>query len=218
MKIIGFVNEKGGVGKTTLSTNIAVAMRRRGLAVQFIDLDPQQSAQGWLDGRAEDGLEPVLEALSTSREALIRGYDGYKLVSQLRQQFGDLDYLIVDTPLAAQNSWVYDVARHLDYIALPLKPGPFDIGSSMLAQGTISGFGIPHHFYLNGAKKGPKILVMAVEALEQTGLLCPAIVYDRTAFVLAAMEGKSVYEMKGAQPAVAEIEAVTDFIMSKVGA
>ncbi len=41
MKIISFINNKGGVGKTTLSTNIASGLAVKGYKVLAIDLDPQ---------------------------------------------------------------------------------------------------------------------------------------------------------------------------------
>ena len=45
MFVISFINMKGGVGKTTLSTNIAYTLaRKEGKKVLFIDVDPQFNA------------------------------------------------------------------------------------------------------------------------------------------------------------------------------
>ncbi|HRX26029.1 MAG TPA: AAA family ATPase, partial [Aminivibrio sp.] len=43
MRIVGFCNLKGGVGKTTACQNLAVALARRGLRVAALDLDPQSN-------------------------------------------------------------------------------------------------------------------------------------------------------------------------------
>ena len=47
MKTIAIVAEKGGVGKTTLATHLAVHAQSEGQRTVIIDLDPQASARKW---------------------------------------------------------------------------------------------------------------------------------------------------------------------------
>lgn len=48
MSIVGIVNQKGGVGKTTLAVHLAVALARQEKRVCVVDGDPQGSATSWL--------------------------------------------------------------------------------------------------------------------------------------------------------------------------
>lgn len=57
--IISFLNQKGGVGKTTISTNVAYALSQRGFKVLLVDSDPQHSASDWVSVRGDKEL-PLL--------------------------------------------------------------------------------------------------------------------------------------------------------------
>ena len=58
--IIGLLNQKGGVGKTTLSVNVAACLARTGARVLLVDTDPQGSALDWAAARQQAPLYPVL--------------------------------------------------------------------------------------------------------------------------------------------------------------
>ena len=53
--IIALLNQKGGVGKTTLATHIAGELAMRGQQVVLLDADPQGSALDWTQRRAQQG-------------------------------------------------------------------------------------------------------------------------------------------------------------------
>jgi chromosome partitioning protein len=61
-RIVTFVNQKGGVGKTTTAVNVSAALGRRGQRVLLLDLDPQANATSasGVDGRDLDGVYEVL--------------------------------------------------------------------------------------------------------------------------------------------------------------
>ena len=80
MKVIALVSQKGGAGKTTLATGLAVSGERAGLSTVLVDLDPQASAAKWGDLRAAEipvvttapatRIAPVLDAARAAGAAL----------------------------------------------------------------------------------------------------------------------------------------------------
>lgn len=72
IRLIG--SQKGGPGKSTIATNLAVAYARAGRDVALVDGDRQRSTARWYADRVENGHEPAiacLEKLDNMRETLI---------------------------------------------------------------------------------------------------------------------------------------------------
>ena len=65
MKIISVVCQKGGAGKTTIATNLAVLAERAGYPTVLLDLDPQATAAKWGDKRG--GAAPDVVAAQAGR-------------------------------------------------------------------------------------------------------------------------------------------------------
>ena len=64
MKVISFVTQKGGSGKTTLAFSCAVAAEKTGLKVLIVDMDPQGTAERWYQDRELE--TPPLVRINTS--------------------------------------------------------------------------------------------------------------------------------------------------------
>ncbi len=65
--IFAFLNQKGGVGKTTLATHIAGELAMRGLHVILLDADPQGSSLDWTQRRSQQGLPRLFSAVGGNR-------------------------------------------------------------------------------------------------------------------------------------------------------
>jgi chromosome partitioning protein len=112
MPVIAVANPKGGVGKSTLATNVAGALARRGRAVMLGDLDRQQSSRHWL-------------ALRPPQLPAIRGWDGDG-GDTVRPPKGTT-HVVLDTPAGLHGRRLDAVMKLADRLLIPLQPSLFDI-------------------------------------------------------------------------------------------
>ncbi len=112
MPVVVVANPKGGVGKSTLSTNIAGYYASKGHSVMLGDADRQQSSRLWL------GLRPA-----TARP--IQTWDvGEDKLAKLPK---GTTHVVLDTPAGLEGPRMKDVLRHADKVIVPLQPSVFDI-------------------------------------------------------------------------------------------
>lgn len=112
MPVVVVANPKGGVGKSTLSTNIAGYYASQGHQVMLGDADRQQSSRLWL------GLRPA-----TARP--IQPWEvGEDRVAKLPK---GVTHVVLDTPAGLKGSRMKDVLDHADKVIVPLQPSVFDI-------------------------------------------------------------------------------------------
>ena len=112
MPVIVVANPKGGVGKTTLSTNLAGYLASRGRAVMLGDVDRQQSSRTWLGLRAT-GL-PKIAAWEVTQGDVVRPPKG-------------TTHIVLDTPAGLHGKRLDEVMKLADKVLIPLQPSIFDI-------------------------------------------------------------------------------------------
>ncbi|MBI3157386.1 MAG: ParA family protein [Burkholderiales bacterium] len=112
MPVIVIANPKGGVGKSTLATNIAGALAAAGRAPMLGDVDRQQSSRQWL-------------ALRPPQLATIRGWE-VAPGDIVRPPRGTTD-IVLDTPAGLHGKRLDAVLRIADRILVPLQASLFDI-------------------------------------------------------------------------------------------
>lgn len=114
MKIVSILNQKGGVGKTTLSTNIAHCLKEeKEKKVLLVDSDPQGSARDW-NAAGEAKILPVI------------GIDRPTLDKDIKAVEGNYDFIVIDgaPQLAAM---AIAAIKCSDIILIPVQPSPYDI-------------------------------------------------------------------------------------------
>lgn len=112
MPVIVVANPKGGVGKSTLATNVAGWLARQGQAVMLGDVDRQQSARQWL------GLRPPQLPRISGWEV-----DANDIVKPPK----GTSHVVLDTPAGLRGKRLDAVLKIADKLLIPLQPSLFDI-------------------------------------------------------------------------------------------
>ena len=112
MPVVVIANPKGGVGKSTLATNVAGYFASRGRAVMLGDADKQQSSKLWL------GLRPAAARVVTSWEIN---------VDLIGKPPKGTTHVVLDTPGGLSGSLFKNVIAMGDKVIVPLQPSVFDI-------------------------------------------------------------------------------------------
>lgn len=113
MPVVLVANPKGGVGKSTLATNIAGYFASQGHAVMLGDIDRQQSSRLWL------GLRPPAAAP-------IRSWDANADGDLLKPPPGTT-HAVLDSPAGLHGRRLKEVLALADAVVVPLQPSIFDI-------------------------------------------------------------------------------------------
>lgn len=196
MKVLSLISQKGGVGKTTLATALAVAATQDGKRVVMMDLDPQASASFWMDTRKDDTL--AVTSVPASRLAHV--------LAAADQAGADL--AIVDTPPFAKDI-AFEAAQHADFVLIPTRPAVLDVMAMTRTIELIRTFQRPAAVVLTFCPPMGKEIEDTEGAVQALGAeLCPVRIGNRIAYSRAQQSGHTAQELDPQGKAAKEIESL----------
>jgi chromosome partitioning protein len=186
-KVIAILNQKGGVGKTTLAVHLATAFARKKRTVLLIDADPQGSALDWAAARRGAPLFPVV------------GLPKSSIHKELPALANNYELVIIDGPPR-----VYDVAKSAcgasDLVLIPVQPSPYDVWAAkeiidLLSEAEIHKPNLKTAFMINRKIVNTAIGRDVADALSEYPVpVLRTAVCQRVAFAESAAQGLTVFE------------------------
>jgi chromosome partitioning protein len=202
---IAVLNQKGGVGKTTLAVNLATAAHLDGRKTLLVDLDRQGSSLDWGAQRREGSK---LQGLSVVKvDKALRG-------PHFRELIDGRDVVIFDGP-PRLGEFIRAAAALVDVVLIPIQPSAVDLWAAAetledLAQADqirseLGREPVRRLFVMNRVVKGTLFANEVPKAIGEAGTLAKTSIHQRSAYVRTVAEGESVLTQRLDPQATEEI-------------
>ena len=204
MKTIALISQKGGVGKTTLATALAVAAHLDGRSAAVVDLDPQASASFWKDARQAE--EPAVTAVPPTRLGAV--LDAARSTG--------CDWTVIDAPPMAKDI-AFEAARQADFILVPTRPAVLDVMAISRTLELVVHYGRPAAVVLSLCPvRGREVADTETAVRELGAVVAPVRIHNRIAFSRAQQSGMTAQEFLPSGPAAEEIRQLYQYVCSMV--
>ena len=205
--IVSLLNQKGGVGKTTLAVHIASALALRGHRVLLVDADPQGSALDWSASRQTDALFPVV------------GLPTKNLHREIMPHLPNYDDIVIDGPPRV-NELARAAIIAADIVLVPVQPSPYDVWAAkeiveLLSEASVFKSDQKSAFVINRKIVNTAIGRDVAEALADYALpVFAASISQRVAFAESAAQGSTVLELEPGSTASQEMGRLVDELLA----
>lgn len=209
MPVVALLNEKGGVGKTTIATHLARGLQQAGHEVVVIDSDPQGSARDWYVAAGETNTLPPVIGLD--RPAL------FKNLSSIARGFA---WVVIDGSPSVE-ALAVAALKAADRVLIPVQPSPYDVWAAeslvelVQARQDIADGRPAAAFVVSRQIVGTKLAGEVREALEGYGLpILHSFTSQRVSYPNSAARGSTVLDDEPEGAAAAEVRALVEEILA----
>lgn len=205
--VIALLNQKGGVGKTTLAVHLSMALAQRGRTTMLVDADPQGSALDWSASRQAAPLFPVI------------GLPTKTLHRDIPAHQAKYEAIVIDGPPRV-NELARAAILASDLVLIPVQPSPYDVWAAkeiveLLSEASVFKETQKSAFVINRRIVNTAIGRDVAEALSGYGVpVLTASVCQRVAFAESAAHGSTVLELEPHGLAAQEITRLVDEVLA----
>lgn len=204
-KVITVAQHKGGAGKTTIATHLAIGLAQNGYRVAALDTDPQGSMSSWYEARQRYGHEGMVEIGFSAFS------DWWRVRPEIDRLRDNYDLVIIDCPPHTKDD-AQKAVSEADLVVVPIQPSPTDLWATMKTIDLTNDEEAHTYLLLNRIISNSKLSRQFIEELPRCRF--DATIGNRVAFSMAMGEGKAVTETESSSLAAQEICAVVDELES----
>jgi chromosome partitioning protein len=201
MPVLAVLNQKGGVGKTTIATSVAMGLAEQRRRVLLIDADAQGSALDW---KAARGDLPSFPVIGLPRDTIHR---------EIATLANGYDWVVIDGPPRISTVAKSAIAAS-DIVVIPVQPSPYDVWAAkdtvdLIAEARVVKDDLIALFAVNRRIVGTAIGRDVEKALAEYPIaVLKTAICQRIAFAESAAAGKTVLETEPAGLAAGEVRGL----------
>jgi chromosome partitioning protein len=210
MPVLAILNQKGGVGKTTLATSIAAALALLGKRVLLIDADQQGSALDWRAARGE--TEAGFTVVGIPKDTIHR---------EIGALSKDYDWVVIDGPPRVSTVAKSAIAA-CDMVVIPVQPSPYDVWAvkeivDLITEVRVIKDNLKAVFAVNRKIVGTAIGRDVAQALAEYPIaVLKSAICQRVSFAESAGSGKTVLETDPKGAAADEVRGLVREILEQL--
>ncbi len=206
MRVISFVTQKGGTGKSTLAVNLAVSAEISGERVCILDLDPQGTTAAWYETRTVETPAVIDHDQAGQLDATLS-----------RLKLAGFTLAIIDTP-GVDSHATRGAMRAADLCLVPVRPSEPDVKATMPTLRALEALERPYALVINQAPSNKQARVTSTVSLRLSseGPVLPVAIASRIDHQYAYALGQGVQEFAPDGKAAAEVAELWGWCKKKM--